>query len=413
MSVEKYLENQKKSGDFESTGRFTLDLRAAATKMDRYRLPTEEHQLLKVLQTAVSLSAQELRVELGLRQSTATFASSASASHLLQSEMDALATAGAADRPGHPLAFSLFMSGLSTGLGGIEWRMSQGSACRTLRLEGGGNLESLGPKLPKGEICHEVNLTHSSGWKLWEGLGRRHRASNLLSEWARFAPLDLRVNGKKLDRADPAAINDHVSDFGGSQFNVATGVMQNTRRPAASSNLLFLLGSGPCIRVMKPPLEAYIEKDGAVVWAQGRRIPGAISDAGQKPDGLEVSSWMLQFVRDGENLGLDALVKGETLDCMAVVAQNIHGPGNSEGVRVTVVRDGVTILEARETSDTPGLEDLIGCSLLFADNELDTDLGGLALVRNEKYYRKLRSFAPVIERGHRYFQEGSRFLSIS
>ena len=401
MSVEKYLENQKKSGGFDSTGRFTLDLRAAATKMGRYRLPTEDHQFLKVLQTAVSLGARELRLELGLRQSTATFVSSVSASHSIQTEVDALAKTGAVDRPGNPQAFSLFMSGLSTGLGGIEWRMSQGSACCILRMEDKGSLELSGPKLPEGEVSHEVRLTHSSGWRLWKGLGRRHRASNLLSESAR------------LDHAEPATINDHVSDFGGSQFNVATGVMQNTRGPAASSNLLFVLGSEPCIRVSKPPLEAYLERDGVVVWAQGRRIPGAISDAGQKPDGLEVSSWMLQFVQGDENLGLDALAKGETLDCRAVIAQNIHGPGNSESVRVTVVRDGVTVLKERETPDTPGMEDLVGCSLLFADDELDTDLGGLAVVRNERYYRKLLSFAHLVERGHRYFQEGNRFLTIS
>lgn len=414
MSVEQFLESQKKSGDLDSTGGFTLDLGAAAAKMVRYRLPTENHQLLKVLQTAMSLGARELRIDLGFRYSTATFVSSGAASSKVQSELDSLASAGPADRPGNSLAFPLLMSGLSMGLKGMEWRMSHGSgASRTLRLGGLGSLESSGSKLPAGEIRHEIRLHHSNGWKLWEGFGRRRFAALLLSESARFAALDLLVNGKKLDCAESAVINDHVSDFGGSQFNVATGVMQNTRGPAAASNLLFLLGSDSCVRVSKPPLKAYLEKDGVVVWAQGKRIPGAISDAGRKPDGVEVCSWMLQFVQEGENLGLDAIPEGETLDCKALIAQNIHGPGNSESVRVTVIRDGVTVLEKRETADTPGLEDLVGCSLLFADDELDTDLGGLAIVRNEKYYRKLRSFTPLVESGHRYFQEGSRFLSIT
>jgi hypothetical protein len=99
--------------------------------------------------------------------------------------------------------------------------------------------------------------------------------------------------------------------------------------------------------------------------------------------------------------------------CRAIIAFNIHGPGNSEGVRVTVVRYGITVLETTERAEGEGLEDLVGCSILFADESLDTDLGGLSVIKNEKYYQKLRSLVPMVERGHRYFQQASRYLTIS
>jgi hypothetical protein len=188
--------------------------------------------------------------------------------------------------------------------------------------------------------------------------------------------------------------------------------MQNRRGPAAASNLLFLLTEEdqPGVKLAIPPLAAFRDKEGLIIWAQGSGARASLTGSGLKPDGVEVCTWMLQYVRRARDLSLTEVPKDPMF--RAVMALNIHGPGNSEGLRVTVVRHGIAVLETTESVQDHGLEDLVGCSLLFADEELDTDLGGLSVVRNEKYYERLRGFAPLAERGHRYFQQASNFLSI-
>ena len=409
MSIEKYIEAQKKRGGWDSAGGFTLDLQAAALKMSRYRLPSENHQLLKILQLAVFLGARRVEVCLSLRESRISFMSETDP---LPDAPDSLKDPLSPEDPLKSFVASVLMSGLSAGLAKIVWKASVGSVSRTLRLESDGLVESTGSGLPPGDVRHDFSLVHTSSWKFWEGAKRRREGLDLIRESTRFAALEIELNQKELKLLPVAILNDHVSDFGGSQFNAATGVMQNTRGPAVASNLLFLLcqENQLGVRVASPPLAAFREKEGFIVWAQGSGARASLTGSGLKPDGSEVPTWMLQYVEGSQELRLAEM--RENPPCRAIMALNIHGPGNREGLRVTVIRFGVTVLETVESAEEHGLEDLVGCSVLFADEDLDTDLAGLSVVKNEKYYEKLRSFASLAERGHRYFQQASRFLSI-
>jgi hypothetical protein len=396
MSVEKYIKDQKERGDWDSAGAFTLDLKASSLKMSRYRLPSENHHLLKLLQLAVFLGAPSAKVCLSLRESRVSFISKTDP--LPASLQDLLSV----EDPLEGFAASVLMSGLSARIAAIVWKATTNEKSRTLRLESSGLVESSGSRLPPGNVRHDFSLIHPSSWRFWESAQRRREGLDLIRESTRFAGLEIELNQRKPKLTPVAILNDHVSDFGGSQFNAATGVMQNTRGPAVASNLVFLLSEGtdPRVRVASPPLTAFSEEEGCIVWAQ----------AGLKPDGSEVPTWMLQYISNSQNLSF--MDVHEDPLCRAVMVLNIHGPGNMEDLRVTVVRYGVTVLETTESVRGNGLEDLVGCSLLFADEDLDTDLAGLSVIKNEKYYQKLRSFIPLAESGHRYFQQASRSLAI-
>ena len=410
MSVDKFIAEQKEPGSWDSAGRFTVDLQAAAFKMSRYQLPSESHLLLKLVQLASLLEAGRVEICPGLRESTVSFLSSVDVSPdvLMESLKDPLSV----EEPFSSFA-SVLMSGLSIGLQEISWKASLAGAWRSLRVLAGGRVEKGGGPLAEGEVRHDFRLVHSSGWKFWEGARRRREALDLIAESTRFAAMDVQVDGQAPEPTPAAALNDHVRDFVGSQFNAATGVMHNTRGPVVASNLLFSISaeSRPGVRVATPPLTAFRQKEGIIAWTPGGRSRVTLMGGGAKPDGTEVSTWMLQFVAGSRNLRLEEVSPNPS--CQAVIAFNIHGPGNSEGVRVTVVRFGVTVLETTERPEGTGLEDLIGCSVLIADDCLETDLGGLSVVKNERYYEKLRGLVPLVERGHRYFQDGSRYVSIS
>lgn len=410
MSVERYIESQKKQGDLDSAGHFTVDLKAAAFKMSRYRLPSENHLLLKLVQLAVLMGAAEVDIRVGMRETTLSFLGPGKQLPNFQDSVHALSDPLSAGDGVGEFVSSLLLCLVSSRSRDFVWRVFQAETSQTLSLDATGQVVFHGRALPEGEARHEIKLGYRVGWRLWEGAKRRTEALGLLKDSTRFCGLRITANQRKYELSQVAVLNDHVSEFGGSQFNAATGVMQNTRGPAVASSVLFSLCSDQRsgVRLKTPPRAAYRNKRGFVVWDQGSGPRAALSGAGLKPDGTEVPAWMLHFVQGDRDCELSEVEDAPL--CRAIIILNIHGPGNNEGPRVTVVRHGVTVLETTETVD--GFEDLMGCSLLFVDEELDTDISGLRIVKNEVYYRKLRGFAGLVERGHRYYQQASELLTI-
>ena len=413
MSLDRFLRGQEQSGDLDSSGEFTIDLQAAAYKLSRYRLPSENHHLVRLLQLALQLGAERVEMQVTMVSFTVSFTSSRSASDELHANLGQISAARSSPVKGESFSLPRWIAGLSFGVLELDWEMTVDGVQRVFRLKSGGPLESTGPALPGGEMHHVIRLVHSSSWawRLWEVSRRRKKAQDLLLESTGITDRVVLLNGRSLvEPSNVIVLNDHVKDFGGSEFNAATGVMQNRRSPVATSNLLFQLASDEqsAVRVAPLPLVAYRVKKGFTVWDREASFRAGFGDYDERPDGVEVPSWVLQFVFDRENLTPGELPEGPRY--RTIIAQNILGPGNSEGVRVTVVRHGVTILSTQEEPGTPGLEDLAGCSILFADEELDTDLSELVVVKNEKYYDRLRAFIPLVESGHRYFQEAVKLI---
>ena len=88
MSLEKYIESQKRIGAWDSVGKFTLDLQAQALKMSQYQLPSENHQLLKLLQLAVFLGAPSVDMNLSLGETLVSFSSKAEVGNAVEGLRD-------------------------------------------------------------------------------------------------------------------------------------------------------------------------------------------------------------------------------------------------------------------------------------------------------------------------------------
>lgn len=258
------------------------------------------------------------------------------------------------------------------------------------------------------EIVCRFCIEYAEGWKFWKGARRRLEAAELVRNDCCYCGVEIRLDGQILDPPNPASLNSNVEEFKGSSFNAATGVMQTTRSRVAASNLVYLLASEaePGIRLNVPSRVAYAEKKGPILIFKGA-LRGSKS---LEPDGDEIPSWMIQFVSDGRNLRLSEIGSGGL--CKAVIAMNLHGPGSGQRARVIIVRQGVKVGQTLRLEDLDQLDWLRGCTVVLSDDtdSFDIDIGGLSVVGNEKYYRRLAELKDTVAQGQAYFSAGDAYL---
>lgn len=63
MGLDEVLAQQTGGARFESSGRFSIDFLKARDKLERFRLPSPSHYLLKAVQAAVLAGATEINVK--------------------------------------------------------------------------------------------------------------------------------------------------------------------------------------------------------------------------------------------------------------------------------------------------------------------------------------------------------------
>lgn len=408
--INKFLHKQARLGDFDSQGRFTVDLQKARKRLAADALESSYHFLLKFVQLANALNAVSLEVRTS-RTQTELFLKMSDDNVAGLGPTDAFAMLEG-ERDAAPEARDL-MVGLMACLHPEhrecryeQWDGNQG--CRlTISSNASMALSSLRHPLPEQRGLR-LAVEHRSRWNPWKLKNRLQTCRDLLQRYCSYSPVPITYNQTPIPEVPTAQLNSHLSDFGGSQFNVAIGAFQDAPRPAAASCVLYALADGPpYLAVGRPSLEEYqVHRGNLNVWARGLSRQNTL-----RPNGQAVPAWMLQYRLNGKNLPMTDRPQREL--CRAVLVMNLHAIGNIEPLRLYVVRHGVLCLEAPPLDEQFEVEAFKGCTLVLADTSLHTDLSGLHIRHDQRLEETLEHALQYLRAGEEYFEQCARVLTFA
>lgn len=400
--MDSFLQEKAEQGELDSKGQFSLDFRRASKLLRSLANDDSFFCFLKILQVAHRLAAERLDFQLSSGRLAAFFETEETEG--LDQLGNLLRATCEPDSRVNPVVADLraaLLGGTQLGAS-VTWTTAASGRAQVLKIEKSGRVTTrldvpeLGrPREPNRRAWrYEVQLKH--GWKFWEVGRRKRQLKELLATKCAFSQVDLRVNGAPIERADSSVLNSHLREFLGTQFNAAIGAMQTLKSRVAPSNILIQTASFG-VAVAQPDLACYTRRAEHLIWGQGLRENNSF-----RPDSDDSPAWMLQYL--GEPIDVD-----DKVVCSAIIAFNIHGPGNQEAVRIKVVRRGVTLMESKLKGER--FDKFRGCTILFHDDELPTDLSGLRLVEGEELLQRVEAFAPLVERGHAYFLGGAEYVN--
>lgn len=397
MNFETFLQERTEPGTYDSEGQFTVDLSKASEKVAAFALPSESHYLLKVIQVAHRFRAQEILVEIGRSSTTLSF----EPGQAFDFDMDLLYRAVS-----DPLNLKdLLLRDLVAALYGTLHDHNKQTSWSWVRA-------GLGDRLTidknRKVICQrfegdceqarfEFSVSHSNSWKFWEGAGRRAEAASIISRFCKYSAAKIFVDGREQTVETASVVNEHI---------VRVDLPLDSRQPAA--NILFELASDeePAFGLLRPSLSAYlVRRDVMNVWASGMRVNNTL-----KPDGQSSAAWMLQFRRDGEDISMRWVRKRDRFS--VVLGLNVNSRAAAEPPQLKLIRSGVTMLEREIRNDQTFREAFQGCTLILADETLETDLTGFQYIENEEFREHLLSFTPLVEAARSYHEIGKEMMNI-
>ena len=386
MDLGLYLENIASEGTQHPEGKFTLDPSRGIGKLAQGSLASWHHSLLKILQVAERAGATELSVLFSREETRVNFAPDAP--QALPSSTAVLKALNTPLRQVDPQAADL--------AGALLGAVSSNRRATWRELSLSSDLQLTLGESQDEKAGFSFVVEHDSGWKFWLTARRKAELLALFDQRCRFSTCVIHLDGWALEAADCALFNEDLREFHGSQFNPATGVMNTTKTRVAASLILFELAQSgkPALNIEPPSAEQFRQRGSLYAWTP------ALEQANElKPDGEGVNAWMLCFVS-----GLKNVPRPTEAHFRTVIAFNIHGPGNSEALHFIVVKQGVIVENRRLELEGEQWEIYRGCTIVMADDELETDLSGLKLVRNEKLVQRVAELRPLVEMGYRNFE---------
>jgi hypothetical protein len=410
MSLIDFIQDKTSQGSHDSEGSFTLDLSKATEKLAKSALPSEFHYLLKMVQVANRLNAAQ--IDLRIYRASTTFSFQVRNYTGPLGDPDAVARSLAdplnCDDPAtrdlvsallgtfHPTSLQIHWSIRSAKL----WKGLNINHKREVRLwqRDGYQIEGLE---------FSLELTHKNSWKFWESASRRAETASIVRQHCTFSAGRILIDGQELKPPPSSDLNEHVRELGGGSFNAMTGGFQIGQIRVPASNISFDLAQDgePAVAVLRPSHSSYVvRQDWLNLWAQGTRSSNTL-----RPDGLSSSAWMLHFRKGKKNVSMRVARKRDRY--RAVLVMNIHGAGNSEGLRLKIVRHGVLLLDGQVPSTDSTFEAFRGCVLLMADDTMETDLTGLQLVKNQHYIERILAFEELLKSGLEYFTKAESLVT--
>jgi hypothetical protein len=333
--MDQFLASQRTDGHLDSLGSFTLSPKEAREKMKVSGLSDPSYFALKIVQAAVAAQCDRLDVVVDRYRLRFQFAASEKFNLPLENIASALlAVASLPQGWLRHLAVGMNAAAAS-GIAELVWRTPQGSVTMT---------ESE-LKVEKGRGPYELSLRKEKG--LWQSLFGTQFAGEYatLSRRCRFAPLDLVIDGRPIDRPFPSRYSE---GSGGSILPKADCYMWEAVRPGAG------------LRLAMPPSARY-EKESPERWlprVDGRREDGTfpLVVTGLQGDGPTTSA-----------------------SAVAVVL-----PIQEKQEDFILVKDGVTLEPFRRSSDRS-----LSVAVLADASDLSVDLTEFQVVEDSRYDDKL------------------------
>jgi len=410
MSLESYLTDQSSEGTLESKGSFTLDLSKAADKLAAFALPSESHYLLKMVQVAHHLRAEEIKVVVERYRTVVRFRAPTGGT-ITDSEsiFKAFADPLEVQDPVMVDLVSCLVGTITDQNLETLWSFSVGHSGRRVFIDKNRRftVEDFTLSHPLDSDDHPCSFTlsvlHPRTWKFWEGGKRRASAAKVLEDGCRFSAAKILLDNRELEASPSWVVNSHLRRR---YFERELGYWVHTSK--AASNILYRMPgpTQPRFSILRPSLSAYVIREEHMnLWSQGTRVNNTLS-----PDGMSSAAWMLQFRQDGENISMRYAPK--RVPCDAVLALHTTGEGSETPLRLKIVRQGVVVLEEQLDDLEEEFEVYRGCTLIFADHELETDLTGFQVMRDGAFVEKVKSFSPLLPCARSYIEDGLKLLSV-
>lgn len=396
-SLREYLSSLAGRGTLHSEGQFTVDPARAAQVMGLHAMPSPWHHLLKVVQVANRVGAETLHIQVKRNETRLEFQAPSTA-ELKEASTSALSdTAGAGSSLADDLSLAL-LGAVGAGNPSASWSLPS----LLLSLDSG--MVASRVSHPETHTC-AFTLRHNDAWRFWRTTQRKVSIKKLLDNKCAFSSTRLWLDGKELPPADASFFNAHLRAPVGARVNIATGVLESANTRVPTTNLLFSLSSPgePSLALTLPSQEYYtLHNDNMVIFTKALEPDNEV-----RPDGVEVCAWMLQFVRDGMRVPVP-----EQGPFSAVIAFNIHGPGNNHPPRLKIVRHGVLAMDS-PLALTEELEPFRGCSLLLAHDGFHIDASGFQIVEDDDFVERLLELGSLVDLGHAYFEEAADLVHLS
>ena len=399
MSFEQFLKDQVAEGRHDSEGVFTLNFSEAAERLAAFRLPSDQHYLLKVVQIASRLGASSLRVKLERFRTSIHFRAPHGGA---VTEFEAITRAFLApletDDP--------ILADLAAALWGCQgestqeilWSFSQRYRGRRVfikdRVFRTEEFQIERPLEPNELPCaFTLSVTHFKSWKFWVHSRRNAEALLLLQRACIFSRVDICVDGLKLERASGSSIAAHRR----LEYYSALA------RPY--HNILYQLTEEQGFVTGRPGLAQYVVRERHYnLWASGTRVGNEMD-----PDGVSSPAWMLQFHRDGEDLSMRQVAKFPR--CRLVLAYDRDDAEANVPLKLTLVRQSVLMENRPSATWGEGIEKWNGCHLILDEDTLATDLTGFQVIEDAKLVALLRSLENRLDLLKAYFEQGRQLVT--
>ena len=410
MNLDRFLDERAESGDRDSQGVFTVDLNRAVRKLSEFALPSEHHYLLRAVQLAHLIEAEDIRIKIRRHTTEVGFRSErglqlcdvTKVCRTLVSPLEA------EDQTLGTLASAL-LGTLSDQNRETRWFFQSPKSQGEIRIQADAAITSSAEaNVRKQGSSHSFRLSvhHKTDWKFWKDAGRRAAAASLIQQFCPFSCCRIFIDGRELPAQPVWHLNEHIRPL--SLYKVGVSTSRKVNR-AAASNILFQLAQPDedSFTLLRPSLNAYVvRRDCYNLWASGTRASNTLM-----PDGESSASWMLQYRSGRENISMRRVRKRERFRA----ALALHTSEESRGFhpRVVIVRHGVVVFDQQIVSGETHVDAFHGCCFLLADAELETDLSGLKLVHSQALWETLQKYEPLVEEAREFFEEGSALLYLS
>lgn len=350
-SIHDYIQQTADEAVLESSGKFSVDFLRARDKLERFRLPSPGHYLLKFVQAALLSGAREVSIKILKHATVARFHPAPGASlRDLRKVMKGMENPLEIADPGVRALCQALLGSLLIPDESVCWRVNHRQGSDALWLGASGNRTEMRRYLAGPETECVLTQMRPSTWKFWRTARNRAEEATIVDRLARHCPIPVRLEGRNVqgfwnspEKSDPS-------------FQTSFLYQYYWTTP---------LNQAPLV-IKRPPLRSYFREGSVykyrpVVWN---------SESGGYCQSSSWGSTCFYYELSQERESLDLL----PCTAAAAVTSNFSHPAE-----IYFVDHGVLLHPIRRDLGCPGLQ------VILPLGDLDLDATGFQVIENDKW----------------------------
>ena len=293
MSLDRFLDERAESGDRDSQGVFTVDLNRAVRKLSEFALPSEHHYLLRAVQLAHLIEAEDIRIKIRRHTTEVGFRSESGLQLCDVTKVcrTLVSPLEAEDQILGTLASAL-LGTLSDQNRETRWFFQSPKSQGEIRIQADAAITSSAEaNVRKQGSSHSFRLSvhHKTDWKFWKDAGRRAAAASLIQQFCPFSCCRIFIDGRELPAQPVWHLNEHIRPL--SLYKVGVSTSRKVNR-AAASNILFQLAQPDTLALVRLEVLHYLTEHG--------EPPPDLAALHLDPEFQPILDWLDYIVVEGE-----------------------------------------------------------------------------------------------------------------